>query len=193
MPTKFLRVFLAGLLVGRGVNLAKARVKVKTSREELPSHFFSTFKKEVDILANRVTRKAADRTVEVAKEILENQSFKWQALDPDYLKWKQEQGLDERILIATRDYIDNGIGQWEENRRIFVGPLPGIHKPSGLTYVALSRIHEFGTWSIPARPLWRPLLVIMLKENQGLREEYNKGLRRAFSRQLRKKKRTVKR
>ncbi len=192
MPTKFLRVFLAGLLVGRGVNLAKARVKVKTSREELPPHFFSTFKKEVDILANKVTRKAADRTVEVAKEILENQSFKWQALDPDYLKWKQEQGLDERILIATRDYIDKGIGQWESKRRIFVGPLPGIHQPSGLSYIILARIHEFGTWSIPARPLWRPLLAKMLKEVSGFREEYNKGLRRAFKNQVKRKK-TIKR
>ena len=170
----------------------KPRIRTKLSRQELPKNFFSVFKKEAEVLANKTTRKAADRTLERAKEIIENQEFSWKPLSPEYRKKKKKKGLDLRIFVATKEYLNKGIGTWESGRRIFVGPKQGIHKPSGLTYRVLSRILEFGTWSIPSRPLWRPLASQILREIPGFRREYQKGVQRA-SKKAASRKRTVKR
>ena len=138
----------------------KAKVKAKFKKEELPNNFFSAFKKDALMLANRDTRKFAKALSAEAKEIIRTQRYKWHPLSEAYLEHKEREGLDLRIYMATKDYVNKGIGWWEKNGFIFVGPKPGIHKPSGLTYVYLSRILEHGSLKvgIPARPLWRPLL-----------------------------------
>ncbi len=170
--------------------MAKPRVKTKFSADELPKNFFSLFHKEALVLANNTTREFAAEAEKRAREIIENQQYNWEPLTDAYLDYKRKEGLDERIYIATSDFINNGIGSWEIEGRIFVGPMPGTHKPSGLTYVKLSRIHEFGTWFIPARPLWRPLLSELLGRRKSWRRQYNRGVDRAFKQRVKKSKKT---
>lgn len=159
----------------------RPKVKGRTRTSSLPSNFISTFGKEALIKANDDTRAFAKEVAKDAKAIIRQQKYKWEPLSEEYLERKKKLGLDERILIATKAYVNKGIGSFERKGLIFVGPKPGKHKPSGLTYQKLARIHEYGTWSIPARPLWRPLLSAALRRSKKFRREYNSAVRRAFN------------
>lgn len=157
-----------------------AKVKAKFKRTTLPKNFFSAFNKDVQVLANQTSRKFAQDAVASVKKAIRNQEFNWKPLSPAYKKFKERKALDERIYVATKEYLNKGIGWWESQGKVFAGPKNGIHKPSGLTYRQLSRIHEFGTWTIPARPLWRPVLSKLLAKRKMYRKEYQKGVERAF-------------
>lgn len=163
----------------------RPKIKGKTVTQSFPRSSISLFRKDLLLLANDTTRRWAKEIEEEAKRIIEEQAYAWQPLKDSYREKKIERGLDPRILIATRDYLDKGIGSWERNGLIFVGPKPGRHAPSGLTYQHLARIHEFGTDTIPARPLWRPLIATMKKRSKRFREEYAKAARLALQRRLR--------
>lgn len=117
--------------------------------------------------AMRITALAAYKSAHLVgaevKHRIESQLYHHEPLSPSYKRWKEKNHLDPRILIATGDYV-NAIGVYairnKKNRFMAfgIGVPPGIHKPSGLTYDQLYRIHEFGVFSrnIPARPHWRP-------------------------------------
>ncbi len=159
-------------------------------KEELPANFFSAFKKDALILANEKTRKFAKELSAEVKEIIRKQKYKWEPLSEDYLEHKERVGLDTRIYMATKEYVNKGIGYWEVGRFIFVGPKPGIHEPSGLKYEWLARIHEYGSFKvgIPARPLWRPLLSVAIRRSKTLRKEYYNAVARVARYRARDKK-----
>ncbi len=164
--------------------MPKPRVKAKFKKTSLPPSYFSLFKKDVLMLANQKTRKFSKEIAAEARDIIKNQEFKWKPLSDAYLDSKILKGLDERIYIATGDFLKH-IGWWEKivgkKALIFVGPKPGIHKPSGLTYQFLAKILEFGSLkaNIPARPLWRPLLSRVVRRSKGFRQEYRNAIVRA--------------
>ncbi len=164
----------------------KIRTKVTIRKKELPSNFFSLFKNDVKILANEKTRKFAKDIAKEAKETIRKQKFNWKPLNKAYKRDKERKGLDQRVYMATKDYVNKGIGYWEKEGQIFVGPKQGTHKPSGFTYQHLSRIHEYGTDTIPARPLWRPLLAVTLAKIKPFRKEYAKGVQRALNERIKK-------
>ncbi len=147
-----------------------------------PSGFLTMFAKQVRMQATKVGIQNAKDLVARARKVILYQEFNWFPLDPDYEQSKYENGLDTRIYIATRDYVDHGIGWYERNGCVYAGALEGTHIPSGLTYRQLARIHEFGTWTIPARPLWRPLLSMMMREGADFRKRYYRAVRAAVIR-----------
>lgn len=161
--------------------MAKKKPNIRTTVKSrtLPPNFFSVFNKEALVLANKTTRAAAQQVTKDAKNVIRNQEFNWQELSPRYKEWKKKKGLDERKLMATKTYVNYGIGWWEKEGRIFVGPRRGIHKPSGLSYQDLARMLEFGTWKMPARQLWRPLLSKAMASSSKFAKEYSKGIVRA--------------
>ena len=168
----------------------KPKVKAKATSKTLPPNFLTVFEKEARLEAQRQTRQFAEEIAEEARNIIIEQRYNWAPLDPDYLDWKIKKGLDPRILIATRDYLEH-IGTYEQDGKIFVGPLPGTHKPSGVPYVKLARWFEYGTETMPARPLWRPLFSVALRRNKKLKKKYaaarKKALREVVKRRSKKK------
>jgi len=154
------------------------KIRAKLTQKKLPRNFFSVFKKQVLISATDETRKFAEEISDQAKRIIYDQAFNWQPLKPYYVRAKQRKELDERIYIATGEYVEDGVGWWERNDFVFVGPLPGTHH-SGLSYKHLAAIHEYGTWTIPARPLWRPLASIVLRKSKKLLAAYIAGAEKA--------------
>ena len=117
----------------------------------------------------------ADLMVEYLREVILGQKYNWRPLSEEYLEWKKEQGLDDRILIATGDYVDSI--QVRKTKRgtgvqIQVGVPAGIHEPSGLPYRTLARIMEFGssTRGVPARPHWRPAKAWIQRQLPKIRE-----------------------
>ena len=162
-------------------------VKVKLSRPDLPRNFFSLFKKDALLLANTQNKKFAREAVRELKEVIRKQKYDWEPLTEGYAKYKERKGLDKRILIATGDYVKRGIVMRVSSGFVFVGPKEGTHEPSGLPYEVLAKIHEYGTKDgrIPARPLYRPVLSVLLRRRRTFRKVYDEGVKKALMRRLR--------
>lgn len=148
-----------------------------------PADFFdrfgTVFKTNAIIKANEVTKKWAEEVVKEAKRVLENQTYNWKPLKEYYKKRKIKMGLDERILIATGFY-KNHIEAWTYRGRVHFGVRKTvIHEPSGLPLYVIARIHEFGTRTVPARPLWRPVFSKMLRRMPKMAKEYRKAVKQA--------------
>lgn len=136
----------------------------------------SVFKNEVQLRSSQFTREVAAGIANDAVDAIENQTFHWKPLSEKYLKWKKSQGLDERILVATEEY-KNSISWGEVGNKVWAGISPGAeHESSGLPMSILARIHEFGTKTIPARPLWRPLLSKYTRKSPQFTERYRKAV-----------------
>lgn len=138
---------------------------------------------------------AQDMADDVVKYI-KKQPHYWPPLNEQYLAWKQRNELDERMLIATENYIDSiGIQQIKRGKgvQIRVGvPNKPIEEDSELTYDDLARIHEHGTETIPARPHWRPVFnkwirrrgVMSRKLLKGIEEEIIKEVKKMVKREV---------
>lgn len=164
--------------------MAKPKVKGKTKRKDLPSNFFPIFKKEALIRANDTSRKFSKEIVKEAKAVIRQQKYDWVPLSEGYAKYKEREGLDPRTLIATKDYVNNGIGVQESQGFIFVGPKTGIHKPSGVPYRTIAKWFEYGTWTMPARPLWRPLLSSVIRKQKLVALRYRQATAKALKKKL---------
>ena len=144
----------------------------KLTYKVLPKDYFSELKKRAKARANETLVAFAESVAEDVKKTVEEQKLKWAPLSPEYLKHKKDKGLDERILIATRDYLDNGIGVYKKDNYVVVGPLPGKHKDSDLSYQDLAMFLEYGTENMPARPLWRPLRAEAKEKIKSFKKDY---------------------
>lgn len=124
-------------------------------------NFISLFKDQTLYIAEQEIRKISFDFSLYVKQIIYTQKYKWVPLSDRYLASKKRRGLDDRILIATKEYIqsikprprkrDGRVTTW------VVGP--GHHKTkhsSGVPMHQLGRWLEFGTSRMPARPHWRP-------------------------------------
>lgn len=117
---------------------------------------------------------------------------KWPPLNPQYLKWKKAQGLDERMLIATGRYLKSiwvMKRYYGRNLSWQIGVRKQIHGPSGLPYPVLARILEYGSKKrrIPPRPHWRPTLRRIRREQrwrirEALKEAAKKSKKKAVQR-----------
>lgn len=106
-----------------------------------------------DKAAEAIAREAAS----FIRRVVYRQRYDWVDLNPQYLESKRKENKDTRTLISTREYVES-IRAWRDPRGYWnFGIHPDDkHEESGLPMERLARIHEFGTSSIPARPLWRP-------------------------------------
>jgi len=125
-------------------------------------NFVSIFRNQVENMAEDEMEEAAKEVATMVRSIIYRQAYKWKPLSKRYLAWKKRKGLDHRILIATKSYIQSirAIPRRRDEEVVSWGVGPGhhneIHKPSGLRLHTLGRMLEFGTKKMPARPHWRP-------------------------------------
>lgn len=157
----------------------KIKTSMKITTRSPSKNFFAIFKKEAILQANKFLQDFAQDLLEEAQDIVRNQSYDWEPLSEDYRAFKEREGLDPRILIATEDYVSSFRWWVTEGGRIHFGPGPGTHLPSGLPYKVLAMIHEFGTETVPARPLWRPLLAAALRKSEKFKKAYGEAVRKA--------------
>lgn len=169
----------------------RAKVKGKTRTKTLPNNFITVFNKKLLIRANKETREFAKGIAAEAKSIIKEQRYNWPPLSDNYLNYKLNKGLDDRIYIATGEYLIKGIGYFEKGGFIFVGPKPGIHKPSKLPYEYLGRILEYGTDTIPARQLWRPLLSSTLRKSQKFKRTFQEATKKSYNQQVKRSTKTT--
>lgn len=104
----------------------------------------------------------ANEFIDGLKEKITEQSFPHTPLSPAYLASKRRKGLDQRVLIATQEYISSFVAERVDDAneagsiKFRCGVRDGIHSTSGMTYARLAKIHEYGKGNVPPRPHWRP-------------------------------------
>lgn len=151
---------------------------MKTRKGQSMTRFIAAFKQAVELEATKTNKKLAAALVEEVTDAIERQTYDWEPLKPKYLDKKIEQGYDPRTLVRTREYLDS-ISWGVTGGKIWAGIKMGSMHSSGLPMAKLARIHEFGTAVVPARPLWRPALSIVLRRNKKYRSAYRAAIRRA--------------
>lgn len=87
-----------------------------------------------------------------------NQILDWEPLSEQYAQWKEEQGFDPRVLIATQEYVGSIISS-PIPFGITVRPIVGTHSMARVSYMTLAEWLEYGTDKMPARPHWRPIIL----------------------------------
>ena len=126
-------------------------------------------KKNYNLIGRDIVDKNSEIYLKELKSEIENQTPNWTPLNPAYKKRKAILGLDERILIATGEYLANIQVRHIETMNDKLSNHVGVdakkkHSNSNLTMHELAMIMEFGTSDgrIPARPLymtaWRKVL-----------------------------------
>lgn len=141
-------------------------------------------------VAKREGRELANLYAVRVQNAIYAQSLNHVPLNPAYRRWKQRVGLDDRILIATGEYVDSI--SWFVDRRIrgvtgeeFVTyrvGLPNRRHSSGIDLGFLMRILEHGTRTgIPARPhfapIWRQFRADLGSERIRIQSKLSRALR----------------
>lgn len=113
------------------------------------------------------------------KRRLNGQLYSHVPLSPNYARWKAERGLDPRILIRTRRYL-NHIGVQEvkfpRGYGYRVGVPENVMEEDGTPLTVIMRTHEYGTERIPARPHWRPVFMEAASKISELRRQGSRNL-----------------
>lgn len=139
---------------------------------------------------NEIENVSKDLVTEFRDNIRKN-VFDMAPLSPRYKAWKIRKGLDRRILIAQKKYIQ-AIGYENTPYGVRIGVMKGfrvdkIKKKDGTTqkkvirYKDLVRWLEYGTTKMPPRPHWRP----QMRKWKRNRKEYGMRLKGAIGRTLR--------
>lgn len=106
---------------------------------------------------------------ETVRDIILNQFGEWPPLNPEYLARKKKLGYDERILIATGQYVKalTVIKVMEEPKegtkgskgiyRVGVGVRENATRRARVAMGQLMKWLEYGTTRMPPRAHWRPV------------------------------------
>lgn len=153
--------------------------------------FFTVLEDSAISTVATMTRELAEELVEDLKESIEYQIFDWKPLSEKYLEWKMQEGLDERIMIATGDYLDSiAVIEIVRGRgiQVRVGLPDAVATESGLTYDQLARVHEFGSrkMKIPSRPHWRPLYKQAQRRSLEMKKEAIKEIKEKHAKEMKK-------
>jgi hypothetical protein len=165
---------------GLWTNQSRAEVSngANTSKfEKTLSTWIKDALKELKHQGEFLARELAERV----QTIIQYQIGDWEPLSPSYAAWKERMGLDDRMLVATSNYMNLIEVQWTRDRlgrftslgkvkpqdvpdlSFRVGlptskvvDMEGNTQEDGLRYTDLARILEFGTEKIPPRPHFAP-------------------------------------
>jgi hypothetical protein len=146
---------------------------------------------DIDVVVDSMVA-MADHLVAKVKSKIESQPFWWEPLNPKYKKWKENQDLDERMLIATGEYLAAiGIQRVRYNKtsaQVSVGVPNTLHPKWEINFNTLGRYMESGTTKgVPARPHWGPAYKAWKKESKpylrklmdAIQADINKSLNKA--------------
>jgi len=143
--------------------VVKGPISVKTGpKYQKVKNWIGIFKDQMFEMSLESMEEISKDFAEEVRKVIVNQLYKWKPLTQRYLERKRRKGLDTRILIATKSYLNSieakprkkkgKITSWS----VVPGHFNLKHKPSGLKMHTLARWLEFGNKRIPARPHWRP-------------------------------------
>jgi hypothetical protein len=178
--------------------MLKANIKIKAKGARWQPAI-QLFNQEVDEFDNEMYKEflsfMASRYKEEVKDAIETQRFKqrWDDLSEQYKEWKKKAGLDPRIWIRTGQLLDAirvrffpstnsygvGVDSTAHFRKVVTvkndqGHITGhtLGERSETSVLFIARLMEFGTVSMPARPLFRPVQRIMQRNARDHFEDF---------------------
>lgn len=109
--------------------------------------------------ADALVEAAAKDAAKKVADSIRLQTRTWTPLSPWYLRWKERHNLSLDILKATGFYMSQ-IAARKMEKYVYVAGVPDTRHPywKKVTLAEIFRYLEFGTWRIPARPHFRPVL-----------------------------------
>lgn len=102
-----------------------------------------------------------NEVVKIAKDTIENQ-LSWAPLSPKYAAEKERRGQGNKIYIATETYLSEIKSRVNsDGTQCFVGVDNQAREKNGESISMIAKVMEYGSVSrhIPARPLWRPVMM----------------------------------
>ncbi|HAA54133.1 MAG TPA: hypothetical protein DCE42_05225 [Myxococcales bacterium] len=130
----------------------------------------------------KIQEKVAKRFLKELKRNWRNKKLGLAPLSAAYLAHKKREGLDRRILLATRELIGSlQVQRLEESGAHVVAPPKGQrHTSTGILLEDLLKVIEFGSPSrnIPPRPILR-------KTAEAVKEELIKLIKEEFEKEAR--------
>lgn len=154
-------------LIKLSPNMRGKLAKKLNLKNGLSTHVYKNFSNVVKEVQFEVFKGELNRVAHEAKRDLKkritDQAFKWKPLSPKYRKWKEKEGLDTRTLIATGKYLRSirvTSKMYGNNLSYQLGTRKDTHGPSGMPYIQLAQLMEYGSRKrkLPARPHWRPTI-----------------------------------
>lgn len=91
----------------------------------------------------------------IAKTHISKQDLGWRPLKAATISQKVRKGLSSNILVATSSYFQS-ITSWHKKDTVYIGVNRTARNKTGQVIANIARVHEYGSGSIPKRPLWRP-------------------------------------
>lgn len=135
----------------------------------------------------RVAKKVAERFLAKLKSNWEDQKLNLAPLSAAYKAAKQQEGLDDRILIATKKLFSS-LAVFESGGFVVAGVQHGTSvEGANIDLTELMAAIEFGVPSanIPARPIFRLTLISLLSELKALvKEETRREFHKFFNDRL---------
>ena len=139
-------------------------------------NFIGIFQGQVDDMASRNMRRGAVKFAKEVVTVIKKQRYKWKPLSERWLRYKKKNRLDPRVHVATKTYVKSikATPRKRNGKVVSWGVTAGqpnqIHKPSGMRFVTLARLLEFGSRSrnMPPRPHWRPAWSAFVRRDKKL-------------------------
>lgn len=94
---------------------------------------------------------------------------KWSPLSAAWLRRKEKMGWSLKFWIATGQLMNE---LKVKSRRVVGFDNRKVHKVSHTKLLVIARANEYGTFSIPARPLFRPVYWYMRKHIDRVYRDY---------------------
>ena len=115
--------------------------------------------KNISDATQKELRAAAREYRDMVIDAIENQKYDWERLSDSWASYKAVSGLDPRAWVAQGDFIE--ALKASEVRRAGKSYYAGLYVDSkhysGLAMAQLAIFLEYGTVTIPPRPLFRPV------------------------------------
>jgi hypothetical protein len=83
------------------------------------------------------------------------QDLNWKRLKASTVRAKVKKGQSEDIYVATSTYFQS-ITSWVAGDKAYIGVKRGVTNPDGQQVGNIAKWMEYGTSTMPARPLWQP-------------------------------------
>lgn len=165
--------------------------KTRTIDNQLKTErFVRLFKESARATAERFLKLQGEVLTKKLKEAILGQRYNWYPLDPKYLRDKVRQGYDPRILIRTKQYVEEMqvFGPEEiENGVLYRVGVPDEDHNSGLPFRELARIMEYGRRDGKkpyARPHWRPVWGIFVRDLPTVTSQFGSEILTDFRQRL---------
>ena len=147
------------------INFRKIKFKADIEDVKRAGLSFGGILKETQKEANEYKKKQYKLVKKLANlfkleliQTIQKQDLELAPLTDSYLQSKKNKGLDERILIATGEYIKSikvrPYKGGKNIRKVSIAP-EGQHKNTNLTNLEIAFMLENGTKNMPARPHWK--------------------------------------